>query len=348
MRNLYSWTQRDALAAIPGFIRSHAGLGWPDDPCAQDFLTSSKTLLDVMRHAAGADRQEPSSQFVMRAIAGMQDLQQSLTTAFDGVVSPIVAALNSHHAALADVQVDNFYPVRVAQAGAGELPEVPEGADYEFNLAGVSDALESAALRSYGSIFGASRQAMMGSDFAPVLARVRDSAQAAMRNERILFAAALESTVNAADGLPIFHASFGNLLASGVPSILSYDAMFKALTGITSPGGGKAGVAPRYVIVPPAMAATAIHTTQALFGDTLRPTRVDVIINEFLTSDTTWYAVADPIVAPAFGMVRLGRAPERRTWRVEQIKPIATDGLYWRLSQDVRILRMSRFCVKVT
>lgn len=352
MQNLYSWTQREALNAIPHIIRAQAGLGWPDDPCAQDLLRMGKPLLDVMKQATGADRQEPASQFVARAMATMDDLKQSLTTAFDGVVAPIVATMRSHHAALADVPVDNFYPVRVAQAGASDLEEVPEHAEYSYNLTGVADALEAVGLKSYGTLFGASRQAMMGSDFEPVLARVRDAALAAMRNEKILLAAALESTANTSDGSPIFHSSFGNLLASGsgggLPSVTTLDNMFKAMANLQNPAGGKSGVLPRYIIAPPALAATSLVCTQAVFGDVLRPIRVDVIVNEFLSSDTTWYAVADPVVAPSFGMVRLGRQAERRTWRVEQVQPFAQDGLYWRLSQDVRIIRMSRYAVKVT
>ena len=206
----------------------------------------------------------------------------------------------------------------------GEIPDpeiVPE--NMQYGEAAVSDAKESYRVEKYGNIFSISLEAIINDDLNAI-SRIPAQQGSAMRRKinKVVYAIL---TANAAlsDGVALFHASsHGANLDSTALSITALNVGWTIMalqTGLTT--GVVLNLQPRYLLVPPSLAATALQlagslsdptTALATNEDAARPRYNSGVVNLYgpqgsrpLTpiidgcistseSATAWYLAAEP------------------------------------------------------
>lgn len=185
---------------------------------------------------------------------------------------------------------------------APTLKKVSE--DGEFTHGSLAEAGESYRLETFGRIVSVSRQALVNDDLGAFTTLNTRFGIAAAEFEAMHLLALLESNSGAgptmADTVALFHASHGNLAASGAaPSETTLNAARLAMRKQTGLAGGRISVAPRYILVP-----AELETATSKLVATITPATVsDVnafagqltpIVEARLTSATRWYLAADP------------------------------------------------------
>jgi phage head maturation protease len=185
---------------------------------------------------------------------------------------------------------------------APTLEKVSE--DGEFTHGSLAEAGESYRLETFGRIVSISRQALVNDDLGAFTTLNTRFGVAAAEFEAMHLLALLESNSGAgptmADTVALFHASHGNVAASGAaPSETTLNAARLAMRKQTGLAGGRISVAPRYILVP-----AELETATSKLVATITPTTVgDVnafagqltpIVEARLASATRWYLAADP------------------------------------------------------
>lgn len=167
---------------------------------------------------------------------------------------------------------------------------------------------------------------------------VRIMARAAAETEASLLAELVNSNPSMSDSTAIFHASHGNLAASGgVPSVLALDAARlamrsqKDLDGVTP-----VGAAPKFILSSPRFETTI----EMLIASTITPNQVQEV-NPFAgkleplvdprLAELPWYLFADPASAPVLEYAYLegNDGPQ-----VEMKEGWETLGTSWRVYMD--------------
>ncbi len=183
------------------------------------------------------------------------------------------------------------------------LPQVTEGWVFEVNgeLAEIPASSirvhgETLQMKTFGAIANISRQAVINGEFNIIAAHTRELVNACYRRERSAVIAALIDGRLMADGLPLFHADRGNLVASD--DILDVWQAYRGLTGangeyLTLPVGAVIA-SPRRVFV------NAVITQDLLPGLT-------VFDDPRLT---TTIIMPPPAVAPVIGLATMSEQPE--------------------------------------
>jgi hypothetical protein len=206
----------------------------------------------------------------------------------------------------------------------GELPDpeiVPENGIY--GEAAVSDSKETYRVEKYGHIFSISLEAIINDDLNAI-SRIPAQQGAAMRRKinKVVYAV-LTGNPTMNDGVALFHASsHGANLDTNALSISALNTGWTVMalqTGLTS--GVVLNIQPRYLLVPPSLAATALQlvgsmadpsNTPGTTEDASRPNRnsgtlniygpqgsrpctpiVDGNISSSQTA-TAWYLAAEP------------------------------------------------------
>lgn len=101
----------------------------------------------------------------------------------------------------------------VSLSEAPNLQKVSEGGEYTNGS--LSDSASNFQVETYGRILSLTRQALTNDDLGAFTNLPNAWGQSARRLEADLVYAALTSTANLGDGVPLFHASRGNLAAAG-------------------------------------------------------------------------------------------------------------------------------------
>jgi hypothetical protein len=149
----------------------------------------------------------------------------------------------------------------------GEIPDpdiVPENGEY--GEAPVGDGKESYRVEKYGNIFSISMEAIFNDDLNAI-SRIPAQQGAAMRRKinKVVYAV-LTANAAMADGVALFHASsHGANLDATALSIAALNTgwlIMATQTGLTS--GVVLNLQPRYLIVPPSLAATALQLVGSL------------------------------------------------------------------------------------
>jgi len=227
----------------------------------------------------------------------------------------------------------------ITLGGVGELPTVAEGAAYtELNW---GDKYETASFVKKGGYLGITIEAIDKDDTNRLRAAPRALAQAAWltvgKAISNIFTANNGGGPTLSDGLPLFHASHGNLGSTAL-SYSSWVAARNAMRKQSEVGSGeRLGflTAPRYLLVPPDLEVTALQILASTHdysytlanglgpgpinvfseGETadlrLRSARERVVVVDLWSDANDWAAVADPRLYPSIGLgYRYGRAPE--------------------------------------
>lgn len=196
---------------------------------------------------------------------------------------------------------------RAQLGGAPNLKRVMEGEEYEFGSIG--EGAERYAVQKYGRIVPITWETIINDDL-DALTRVPQSfgASAADLESDIVYAI-FNSNPAMADGVPLFHASHGNLgTAAALADALDPAAanplaeMRKAMLLQKGVEGRYITIRPRYLVGPPELEEAMLKATNATIlasrvGDVnvVGPTLVPVVEPRLHDGSTTaWFGVAEP------------------------------------------------------
>lgn len=202
-------------------------------------------------------------------------------------------------------------------SGMGRLPEVLEHGEIERKTR--SETKESYRLRTFGSIFGITRNAIINDDLSAFEDWGRVSGRAVAETEAAELAALLLANsgngVTMDDGVPWHHSVHGNKAASGgAIDTTTLSAARLAMRGQKdSDGVTPIAVTPRYLLVSPAL-ETAAETMLATLASTtvaeVNPFagRLQLLVDVHL-SGNAWWVFASPDQLPTLEYAYLSSAP---------------------------------------
>lgn len=195
---------------------------------------------------------------------------------------------------------NDFRPRSLLQLGAaGELPLVPEGA--EFVNFPMIESKSSYTLATYGGIFGITRQALVNDSLQAFASMAQKLGRASANTLATLLTSKLTANPIMNDGVALFHSSHGNLApngaAPGVNTIgegirsLRYQKDIDGVTLINAPA--------KFLVVPAALETTALQlmaTINATESNAVNPFKLTVVVDPRLDASSTsaWYLAADP------------------------------------------------------
>jgi len=224
----------------------------------------------------------------------------------------------------------------------GEMPELLKVNEHgEITHGAAAEAASSYKLATYARIFSITRQALVNDDLGAFADFARAYGVAAATAEGKILSGLITSNPVMYDGVALFHASHGNL-GAGSGSALSLTSLSAARAAMRLQTGldGKTvlDIQPRFLVVPAALQTTAEQLVAAIypaqFSDANPFTgRLVVVTDPRLdaTSQTAWYLLADPAIAPTIEFSYLEEAPGPQ---VDFRTGFEVDGIEWRCRLD--------------
>lgn len=195
--------------------------------------------------------------------------------------------------------------------GAEALEPVNEA--QEFKNGTIAESAESYSAKTYGKIFGMSRQMMVNDDlgaFSDLSARM---GAAAAEFEAGLLVAKLTANPTMADSVAVFHANHGNLAASGALSVTTLSAARLAMRKQKDAAGNPVASTPRWLVVPPDLETTAeqlLTTINATAIADVNPfSKLSLLVEARLTNASQWYLAADAQLMDGLEYAYLEGAP---------------------------------------
>lgn len=223
---------------------------------------------------------------------------------------------------------NDFRDISGIQLSAGGiLEEVLEGGEYK--RATFQERKERYRVRTFGKIFGISRQAIVNDDLQAFADANRKMARMAAEHEAQLFADLIDSNPVMGDAKTLFHSGHGNLAGAGAaPDITTLDAARLAMRSQKDPDGvTPLAAAPKYILASPKretaieqLLVATINPTQATDTNPFNGKLIPLIDPRL--SDNPWYLFADPAALPVLEHAYLqGRSgPEvmmKEGWQVD-------------------------------
>ena len=192
----------------------------------------------------------------------------------------------------------------VALSEAPNLLEVPESSEYKNGSFG--ESAEEFAIKTYGRIFGITRQALINDDLGALTSMPAAFGAAARRLEADLVYGKLLSSSAMSDGKSLFHADHGNLAAAGtalsIASLAFARAAMRRQKGVN--GLQYIDPVPRFLIVPVSLETTAEQLVSSLVDPSKSndATNVQWVRNLTVVADPrldensefSWYLSANP------------------------------------------------------
>lgn len=221
----------------------------------------------------------------------------------------------------------------ITLGGVGELPTIDEGQSYtEMSW---DDQTETASFVKKGGYLGLTLEAIDKDDTRRIMVAPRAIAQAAWltlsKSISSIFTANSGVGATMSDGIALFNASHSNLGSTALSHaawVATRTAMRKQTELNSSERLGQL-VAPKYLLVPPDLEATALQVIGGeyvpgssnltinpfadgdMFMARLEHARSRVIVIDLWTDTDNWAAVADPMLYQSIGLgYRYGRQPE--------------------------------------
>lgn len=210
----------------------------------------------------------------------------------------------------------DFRPLTSVQLSeAPSLLEVKEGGEYSHGS--MAEALESYSLKTFGRIFGISRQALINDDLGAFLDVAARYGRAAAETENAEISKLVTGNVKLADNKTLFHADHGNL---GTAGALSETTLSEARKMMRKQKGldGKTPVDARakFLVVPAALETAAEKLLSTIYATTTAETNpfsgmLELLIDPRLDaiSESAWYLFSDPSVLPCLEYAHLESAP---------------------------------------
>ncbi len=207
---------------------------------------------------------------------------------------------------------------------SGDFPALQEVAELgEIKNGSFGEEKETVALRDFGIIMGLSKQSLINDDMGEIQKVMSQAGASARLRENQLVYEVLTSNPDMGDGTDLFHASHGNLAASGNAAALSDTTIgyaFESMRGQTSVDGlHTLNVAPEYLITGPSQEVLArkylaqISPTQAsnvnVFSNSLK-----LIVDSSISTNDYFFAAPHSLI-PTVTLFRLAgqEAPQVST-----------------------------------
>lgn len=189
---------------------------------------------------------------------------------------------------------------RVQLGGAPSLKRVLEGAEYEQGTIG--DGAEKYAVLKYGRLIAATWELIINDDLDALTRIPMMFGRSAADLESDLVYANLTANANMADGVPLFHATHGNLGTAGAISDTTLGEMQEKMLLQKGIEGRHIVVRPEFLIVPPrqlvsAQKAVALPITPSQTANANPFYQALTVIGEPRLQDasaTNWYGAANP------------------------------------------------------
>ncbi|HOW76630.1 MAG TPA: hypothetical protein P5102_02865 [Candidatus Competibacteraceae bacterium] len=252
-------------------------------------LTGQRRALRAEHPAVVSVLRENLSLDGLRTRAGMtiSDFGNSLAAGLSELVVSKFASQNTDiEKVTAPVDLSDFRANALSSLSMPEVSESFEGIAYETLKFTISEAPKAGRLRTFGGAVRFSRA-------------IWSSLGEALAIQIPVYAAAVFSSIEARLLAELLEAgtitqSTNGSIYGGLPEAA------KTMRDQLNPAGAKANHPIYGVIIPPALEMAFKAYKVALGWSDLV-----ICINAFLTSDTTWYAVANPAIAPAILRLRL-------------------------------------------
>jgi len=199
--------------------------------------------------------------------------------------------------------IPDFKPQNVIQlSGVTDLEEIPEGeAPKQITM---SDAKETATLKTFGGVFVIGRKAIINDDLQAFSVIPRNIAVAGRRKINDLAYGILTDNDNLADGTALFASGHNNVGTGGVVSNTTIGEAVKLFRRQKDPKSNILNLMPRFFIGPATIETATLSVlrgdlpivhTKATDADVWRG-RFDVVFDAVLDEDNTaqWYMASDP------------------------------------------------------
>jgi hypothetical protein len=228
------------------------------------------------------------------------------------------------------------------QVRAGDFPMLQEVKESgELAYASTTDNNEPISVKPYGIVFSITRQMLVNDDLGAIDQILNNAGDMVLVFENQTFFSMFNSNpaLNQ-DGLSVFHATHGNLAATGgttggAPSVTLIGNGRQALRNMKSISGNFINVPPSIILTGPAMETAAdqmitqitptLTTSVNPFSGRLRS------VAEANITDTSWYLLADPVRVPNFvyGFLAGSSGPRTRIY-----EPFGVQGVKVSLEHD--------------
>ena len=214
---------------------------------------------------------------------------------------------------------NDFRPHKFLRIGDfPSLKEIGEGGETKFGT--VSENRETVSAKEFGTGIVIGRRALINDDLGAIQNFTSMIGVRVASDENAMAYALLESNPALSDGKSLFHASHGNKAGTGSAlDVNSMAAAVKALRLQTSLDGIKLNVAPRYLVIGPALELTARQLLASIVANLTSNVNpwsglVELVIDANITGNE-WYLFADPAMVPnfVFGYVSGSNGPVVRS-----------------------------------
>ncbi|MCU0833695.1 MAG: hypothetical protein MUC77_04555 [Chromatiaceae bacterium] len=300
-----SWSRADQVQAMRDGLRARYRLPTRDPHPAAD-TSGNYSLIEAARTAVEIATGRP----VQPAGDGFSTVINALATAdFPSVVSEVMQALavSRRSAILPDllavtarVELSDYRETAFSTVDLGELPAPSKATTGAFWTIKPRASAEKVQLWSLFARLLISRQALANDDMNFIPSAIGSFAHAAHRSEMKALATLLEANAALEDGTALFHATRGNLTVATLDAS-GLGVIFATMREQTSESGLASCAKCHALVIHPDDEIGASILVQTL-PETARP---KIVVNPFLASNASWYAVADPVSFPALGRIVL-------------------------------------------
>lgn len=319
----------DMLAAMPDGIALALGQNVRAAHPFAEYLTSSPLRMGAF--AAGqlvASRRsgEPYTAVVSRGLRSLQ-FAGALASGFQDAARKRFDKQAHHRTFVNEIEVEKLgEPERQSEVALNSsLVDVTKGNEPYVTRARLQDG-ESITLSSFGRVVDITREQVINDDQKAIAEAISEMGVTAARHEGRLVAEALEANPTMRDGLTVFHADHGNVLATAFGEA-AISAALAALRNQVWLDGLPINAAAAYLVVAPALEYTAYK----LVHDSGLPIEVSVLAS---LPVTRYYLLTAKDIARTIAVARLNGSSH--PLRVEPVKtPLDIDGLSLRVSLDV-------------
>ncbi len=249
---------------------------------------------------------------VMSSVASRVEMALHGTSDFPDILRDLgnLSLSNAYEAAQSaikqtsrEIAASNFRALHSVKVSAGsDLEEVNEHG--EFKAGTVEEGAETFAVKTYGKIFGITRQAIVNDDLDVFSNMFPFLGQGAANTEAKLFAALLEENAglgpNLSDGKTLFQPDHGNLAqAASLLSVASLGTARVAMRRQTGIAGEAINVVPTFLVVPPELETLAEQVLTEIAASEVANAnpfagKLKLLVEPRFASSTAWYLCAAP------------------------------------------------------
>jgi hypothetical protein len=312
----------------------------PSGPAREFAYASMADLAKASLRAAGFRGSFSPAEVVTRALNTTSDFPLALGNAVERELRAELASSLGGVRSLATVTSVRDFRARSYIGVGNDLGLEKTNEHGEFKYGTLAETGENVSVKTFGKIFGLTRQALVNDDLG-ALQRVGEVAAESARSLEAntcvdLLTANTGAGPTMSDGVALFHANHKNLAAAtGAPSIGTIAAAVRGLR--TQPGIGGRGIIgrePRAIVVPAALELIAKQIFAAFVPNTAASVNpfggLEVVVDPRLDakSETRWYvcSMGDDLLA---AYLEGAAGP-----RVETKNGFEIDGVAFKISLD--------------